>query len=125
MTVPLKHFLLGVQTIITKSDPDPEKSEWNAVGQDGNIFLGSECTIMSPYSRRTVLEPTGIPVTGTPSIPLECNFIINRSSIYVAYKWRSICQRVIVNFLNRWRTCNRYTCDSRTEESVVSQNGGM
>ncbi len=30
----------------------------------------------------TVLEPTGVPVTGTPSIYLEFNVIINRWTIY-------------------------------------------
>ncbi len=30
----------------------------------------------------SVLEPTGVPVTGTPSISLEFNFIINRWTIY-------------------------------------------
>ena len=38
----------------------------------------------------TVLEPSGIPVTGTPSISLISNFINCR---WALYKW------------NRWRTC--------------------
>ncbi len=31
----------------------------------------------------TVLEPTGVPVTGTPAISLEFTFIINRCTIYI------------------------------------------
>ena len=34
------------------------------------------------HSPITVLEPTGIPVTGTPSISLEFYIIINRWTIY-------------------------------------------
>ncbi len=48
----------------------------------------------------TVLETTGVPVTGTPSISLEFNFIDGEPSIN--------------DVLNRWRTCDRYTCISRT-----------
>ena len=45
-------------------------------------------TFMSYLQQRTcslitVLEPTGIPVTGTPSISLEFNFIISRWTIYM------------------------------------------
>ncbi len=54
----------------------------------------------------SVLEITGVPVTGTPSISLEFNFIINRRTIYG--------EPSINDILNRWRTCDRYTCISRT-----------
>ncbi len=43
---------------------------------DGQIYL----CVTYPY---TVLEPTGVPVTGTSSISLEFNFIINRWTIYI------------------------------------------
>ncbi len=56
----------------------------------------------------SVLETTGVPVTGTPSISLEFNFIINRWTIYIDG------EPSINDVLNRWRTCDRYTCISRT-----------
>ncbi len=59
----------------------------------------------------TVLEHTGVPVTGTPSIYLEFNFIINRWAIY---KTNIDGEPSINDVLNRWRTCDRYTCISRT-----------
>ncbi len=69
----------------------------------------------------TVLEPTGVPVTGTPSIYLEFNFIINRWTIFnfIINRWTiyktTDGEPSINDVLNRWRTCDRYTCSSRTE----------
>ncbi len=65
----------------------------------------------------TVLEHTGVPVTGTPSIYLEFNFIINRWAIY---KTNIDGEPSINDILNRWRTCDRYTCISRTECSFYT-----
>ncbi len=53
------------------------------------------------FFRFTVLEPSGIPVTGTPSISLISNFINRRWTLYI-----KLISTISAHFpWNRWRTC--------------------
>ena len=52
----------------------------DTTGHNGIITLNIPILPIVIY---TVLESTGVPVTGTPSILLEFNFIVNRWTIYI------------------------------------------
>ena len=65
-------------------------------------FLSQVCRSDLFRSHITVLEPTGIPVIGTPSISLEYIYLLSTGGPSISHRryihrWRSIYQQVIID----------------------------